>query len=278
MPQNVHTFPFTMPQNACNAHLHIIDPTFPNDGKAAEQIGTVETYRAVADSIGMSRAVFVQAKPFGLDNTCLLDAIQKFGSECARGIAVVNNTVSDAELVRLHEGGIRGLRFSVWNPKNSVVSIEDCKPLSERVKYLDWNIQLHMGASQIAQHADTIRSLDCKVVIDHMGRLDPTLGLQDPAYRFLCEMLDKGNTWIKLSGPYLNTRTGEPWEDASVIAKALAAYAPERVVFGTDFPHVTEKEKPSEFDLVAMISNWLPTQRARELALVTNPEELYAFR
>jgi len=178
---------------------------------------------------------------------------------------------------RLHEGGVRGLRFSVWNPNNAVVSFDDCKPLSERVKHLGWNMQLHMSAAQIAQQADVIRSLDCKVVIDHMGRLDPALGVKDPAYSFLCEMVDRGNTWIKLSGPYLNTKTGEPWEDATRTAIAIAEFAPERVVWGTDFPHVTEKVKPDEFELTEMIPLWFPSQRARELALRDNPQELYGF-
>lgn len=268
---------FAIPANACNTHLHIIDPAFPNDGKAAAQIGTVETYRALAEQLNLPRAVFVQAKPFALDNSCLLDAIQKFGPDCARGIAVVNNAVSDQELEQLHDGGVRGLRFSVWNPQNAVVSFEDCQPLSERVKHLGWNMQLHMSASQIAQHADVIRKLDCKVVIDHMGRLDPALGVKDPAYAFLCEMVDKGNTWIKLSGPYLNTRTGAPWTDATETAIAIAESAPERVVWGSDFPHVTEKVKPDETVLTELIGTWLPTEKARQLALTDNPQELYGF-
>ena len=106
---------FEMPANACNAHLHIIDPAFPNDGKAAAQAGTVETYRRLADQLHLPRAVFVQAKPFALDNTCLLDAIEKFGRDNARGIAVVNNTVTDTELEYLNANGVAGLRFSVWN-------------------------------------------------------------------------------------------------------------------------------------------------------------------
>lgn len=268
---------FAMPANACNAHLHIIDPSFPNDGKAAAQIGTVETYRVLAQQLDLPRAVFVQAKPFAVNNACLLDAIQKFGADNARGIAVVNSTVSDRELEQLHDGGVRGLRFSVWNPQNAVVSFEDCQPLSERVKHLGWNMQLHMSASQIAQHADVIRRLDCKVVIDHMGRLDPALGVKDPAYTFLCEMVDKGNTWIKLSGPYLNTRTGAPWTDATETAIAIAELAPERVVWGSDFPHVTEKVKPDEAVLTELIGTWLPTEKARQLALTDNPQELYGF-
>lgn len=271
------TMNFFMPANACNAHLHIIDPAFPNDGKAAAQIGTIDTYRKLADTIHLPRAVFVQAKPFGVDNSCLIDAIAKFGKDDARGIAVVAPTVSDMELERLHIAGVRGLRFSVWNPSNAVVSFDSCYPLSERCKQFGWNMQLHMSAKQLSGYADTIRKLDCRVVIDHMGRLDPTLGLKDPAYTFLLEMIDRGNTWIKLSGPYLNTLTGKPWNDATTIANAIATYAPERVVWGTDFPHVTEKVKPNEQSLVDLIPLWLPTKRAQQLALVDNPQELYGF-
>lgn len=268
---------FTMPEQACNAHLHIIDPSFPNDGKAESQAGTVETYRTLAQRLKLPRAVFVQAKPFGLDNACLLDAISRFGRENARGIAVVNASVTEQELKKLHEGGVRGIRFSVWNPQNAVVSFEDCKPLSERIKDMGWNVQLHMSAAQIALYADVIRKLECKVVIDHMGRLDPKLGIQDPAYSVLREMIDRGNTWIKLSGPYLNTCTGAPWADATETARAIAAYAPERMVWGSDFPHVTEAVKPEEDTLVDMIPLWLPTQRARQLAMADNPRELYQF-
>lgn len=268
---------FSMPDHACNAHLHIIDPAFPNDGHAAAQIGTVDTYRQLAQQLHLPRAVFVQAKPFALDNACLLDAIVRFGKENARGIAVVDNTVTDAELEKLHEGGVRGLRFSVWNPHNAVVTMDDCLPLSQRIKDFGWNIQLHMSAAQIAGYAELISSLECKVVIDHMGRLDPKLGTSDPAYKVICQMVDRGNTWIKLSGPYLNTYQGEPWEDATSTARAIAQFAPERVVWGSDFPHVTEKNKPDERDLVEMIPLWLPTEQARKLALSDNPRQLYGF-
>ena len=268
---------FQMPANACNAHLHIIDPAFPNDGKAAAQAGTVETYHALADELCLPRAVLVQAKPFALDNSCLVDAIAKFGIDRCRGIAVANNTVPDAELEQLHKAGVRGLRFSVWNPSNAVVSFDDCLPLSERVKDMGWNMQLHIGAKQIAEYAGIIRALDCRIVIDHMGRLDPKLGINDPAWKFLQEMIDRGHTWIKLSGPYLNTASGYPWEDACKTAAAIAAFAPDRVVWGSDFPHVTEKVKPDEHYLVEMIPHWLPTAHARQLALSDNPAELYGF-
>ena len=268
---------FRMPAHACNAHLHIIDPAYPNDGKAEAQIGTVSMYRQLAEELQLERAVFVQAKPFGTDNTCLTDAIACFGAENARGIAAVQPDVTDAELEALHAKGVRGLRYSVWNPSNAVVSIDGCPIMAERVKAFGWNIQIHSSALQIAAWRDMIASLPTKVVIDHMGRMDPHKGRDDPAFRVVCELIDQGNTWVKLSGPYLNTASGTPWDDAAALARAFAEYAPERVVWGSDYPHVTEKVKPSETVLTEMISQWFPTDKARRLALVDNPEELYGF-
>jgi len=266
-----------LPEHACNSHLHIIDPKFPNDGKAEAQKGTVETYKALADSFGLERAVFVQAKPFGLDNSCLVDAIEKFGADKARGIAVVDETVTDKELSYLHEHGVRGLRFSVWNPKNAVVSIDMAKSLSERTKDMGWNMQLHMSAAQLLEYSDIINGLETKIVIDHMGRLKPELGIMDPAFSYICRLIDKGKTWVKLSGPYLNTLEGHPWSDAARVAAAFAGYAPERMLWGSDFPHVTEKVKPDEQALFDTIEQWFPSEWARKLALCDNPAEVYGF-
>ena len=110
-----------------------------------------------------------------------------------------------------------------------------------------------------------------------MGRLDPALGTKDPAYKFVCEMIERGNTWVKLSGTYLNTVTGRPWNDATATAVEIAKFAPERVVRGSDWPHVTEKIKPDETELTELIATWFPTEQARRLALTDNPEELYGF-
>ena len=268
---------FVMPKGACNAHLHIIDPKFPNDGKAAEQIGTIETYREIAGDLRLERAVFVQAKPFACDNTCLMDAIRKFGRKNCVGIAVVTNQISDTELKKLDESGIKGLRFSVWNPVNAVVSFDDCLPLSKRVYDLGWNMQLHMSSSQLVERLAIIKQIPGKVVIDHMGRMNRQQGVDDPALPALLSLIDRGNVWVKLSGPYLLSAKGFPWEDCLPLARKIAAYAPERVVWGSDFPHVTEKVKPDEAFLTNMIADWMPDEKGRKLALVTNPEELYGF-
>ena len=275
--KNESLLSFMMPKNACNSHLHIIDPKFPNDGKAAEQIGTINTYMNIAGKLHLDRAVFVQAKPFGCDNNCLLDAIRKFGRSNSVGIAVVTNEATNAELKKLNDGGVKGIRFSVWNPNTAVVSFDDCLPLSKRVYDFGWNMQLHMSAKQLAERIEIIKQIPGKIVIDHMGRMDPNLGVNDPALPVLLSLIDRGNVWVKISGPYLNSVKGFPWNDSDELARKIAGYAPERIVWGSDFPHVTEKVKPDETYLTNMISRWLPDEKTRQLALVTNPEELYGF-
>jgi D-galactarolactone isomerase len=269
---------YVFPEKACNAHLHIIDPAFPNNGKAEKQKGTVEEYKKIASELGIPRAVFVQAKVFGTDNACLVDAIQKFGKNNAVGIAVVNNTVDDAQLKELDAAGIKGLRFSVWNPKNAVVSLDDCLPLSKRVADLGWCIQLHMSAAQLVEHKDMIREIPCSVVIDHMGRLNPELGTEDPAFDVICSLVEKGNIWVKLCGPYLNTKTSAPWPDAAKTSVAYVSRIPERLVWGTDFPHVTEKVKYDEHAFADLIPQWISSEKLQKRILVENPKQLYDFK
>ena len=190
---------FDMPVHACNAHLHIIDPAFPNDGKAREQIGTVETYQKIASEYHIPRAVFVQAKPFGLDNSCLLDAVQKFGMQNARGIAVLNSSVTDKELEKLNAGGIRGVRFSVWNPKNAVVSFDrKINPTFQVYEMVDdGNGNLVKGALIANQNTRGVR-------VD-----DSTLRISTRATRFLVQ--DTGSK----TTPYINVQNATVTYEAS---------------------------------------------------------------
>ena len=268
-------FTFEMPDNACNSHLHVIDYRYSHNPKSTIKEGTLANYKSVAKMIGIPRAVFVQAKLYALDNTCLLDSIEEFGIDKSRGIAVLDRHVTDSELEYLHERGIRGLRFSLWDPPASVVKFEDVKPLSEKIKHLGWNIQLHMQISQMIEEADVIESLGCRLVLDHMGRLDPHLGTTDPNFDFIKKLIDKGNTWIKLCGPYLNSAEGYPWNDASETACRIAEYAPERVLFGTDYPNTLMDNSPDPIALVEMLARWIPDADKRRLALVDNPQEVY---
>ncbi|KAF1682065.1 amidohydrolase [Veillonella sp. R32] len=266
---------YKLPPGACNCHLHIIDPKFPNDGKAKHQIGTISDYKRIAKKLTLDKAVFVQAKPFRLDNTCLLDAIQRFGENYSVGIAVTNNLITDQELFELHLKGIRGLRFSMWNPNNAVVSFNDCLPLSERIKEFNWNIQLHLSPEQLLNSYDMIKNLNCNIVLDHMARLE---SYTNPIFSKICKLIDLGHTWIKLSGPYLNSKENAPWTTVNDLAKTLISYAPERMLWGSDWPHVTEKNKYDEKLFIELLYQWIPSKTILNQILVKNPNEVYNFK
>jgi len=268
------------PEHACDSHIHIIDARFPPAKPSAQtmQGGTAEDYRLLQCRIGTVRAIVVQPKHYGTDNRCTLDAVVRLGPTNTRGIAVVNAGVSDEDLRRLDAGGIRGIRFSVWNPADAVTTIDMIEPLSKRVHDLGWHVQLFMSGDQIAENAAMLDRIVSPIVIDHMGRMSPDLGPKHPAFEVICRLVDKGRTWVKLSGAYLNTVFGPPaYADASVIARAFSAAAPERVVWGSDWPHTTEKTKPDDALLFDLLAEWIPDENARRRALVDNPAELYGF-
>lgn len=267
------------PVNACDCHIHVLDPRFPaaDASTLPPQNMALDDYRVVQRRIGTTRAVIVQAKYFGTDNACTLDAVARLG-ESGRGIAVVDPDVTDVELRRLHAGGIRGLRFSVWNPNYTVTTIEMIESLSKRVNDLGWHVQLHMSGDQIAENAALLRRLVCPIVIDHMGRLPPRMGIEHPAFGIICDLLDRGHTWIKLSGAYLNTVSGPPlYADATGVARAFAKAAPERMVWGSDWPHITESHKPDDAVLFNLLAEWAPDEATRTRILADNPAALYGF-
>ena len=265
------------PPLACDAHIHILDPAFPPavPGTTLAARATAADYLTVRARFGTSRTVIVQAKAYGTDNSCLLAAIARLAP--ARGIAVVHPDVSEAELARLHGGGVRGVRFSVWNPADAVATIDMIAPLAPRLAALGWHAQIHMSGDQIVTHARLLAALPCGIVIDHMGRLPPQSGTTHPAFAAIRRLVDGGRAWIKLSGAYLNTAAGPPYADATAVAQAFAQAAPERVVWGSDWPHVTETEKPDTALLFDLVATWTAHDAARRRILVDNPGRLYGF-
>lgn len=268
-----------VPPDACDAHLHIIDARFPAaPGAVTLPHATIEDYLMLQRRIGTTRAVIVQAKVHGTDHRCMLDAIAKLHGN-GRGIGVVQAAVADAELRRLHDGGIRGLRFSVWNPADAVTTIDRIQPLARRIVDFGWHVQIHMSGDQIVEQAALLERLPCPVVIDHMARLPPGPGLKHPAFDIVRRLVDKGNTWVKLSGAYLNTDIGAPtYSDAAAVTKGWILAAPERVVWGSDWPHVTETQrKPDDARLLDLLAQAAPDEATLARILVANPATLYGF-
>jgi D-galactarolactone isomerase len=238
----------------------------------------VADYRLLQKRLGTTRGVIVQPSTYGLDNRLLLEAIGQFGMAAARGVAVVNTGVTDAELRRLHAAGVRGIRFNLVQA--GATSLEMVGPLSKRVAVLGWHIQINATADQIAAARDVWQRAPCPIVFDHLGRLPEPQGTRHPAFGLICELLQKGKAWVKLSGFYIDTKVGPPkYADSVAVAKAYVKEAPERLVWGSDWPHPTQKdnEKPDDALLLDLMLECVPEETARNRILGDNAAQLYEF-
>ena len=265
------------PANACDCHMHIYDAKYPTDPKATLKPADalVADYKLLQKRIGTSRNVVVTPSTYGTDNRVTLDAIAQIGPT-ARGVAVVDTTVTDTELKRLNDLGIRGIRFNLVQA--GATTAEMIEPLSRRVNDLGWHIQIHMKGEQIAGIEDLLLRVPSPIVFDHLGRLAQPNALDNPGFKTISKLIDKGRTWVKLSGAYQDTKVGPPtYSDTVAVARAYIKAAPERMVWASDWPHPTEKDKPDDAVLFDLLAEWAPEEAMRTRILVQNPATLYGF-
>jgi D-galactarolactone isomerase len=193
-----------------------------------------------------------------------------------RGVAVVDTSVTDAELKRLHGLGMRGTRFNLVQA--GATTVEMLEPLSKRVHDLGWHIQINAKPELIVEIEALLLRLPSPLVFDHLAHVPRDVGVEHPAFKTMRKLIDQGRTWVKLSGAYQDTKVGAPtYADATPIAQAYAKAAPERMVWGSDWPHPTEKEKPDDAVLFDLLTQWVPDEATRNRVLVQNPEALYGF-
>jgi predicted TIM-barrel fold metal-dependent hydrolase len=268
------------PAGACDCHHHIYDAVrFPpiQPGGAIIPNARLEEFRMLQRRIGTSRNVVVTPLAYVTDNRVTLDAIAKLGGN-ARGVAVIRPTVTDAELKTLADGGIRGIRFSLTDPKNAPTTIDMIEPLSKRINALGWHVQINMTADQIVAAADLWNRLPSVIVFDHMGHVPQPAGVSHPVYGVIRRLMDKGRTWVKLSVTYDNTKDGPPgYADITKVAQSYVKAAPERLVWGSNWPHPNETVKPDDALLFDLMAKWAPDEGTRDRILVQNPEALYGF-
>ena len=266
------------PANACDSHMHIYDNRFPYVANASLRPppATVADYRLLQKRLGTTRNVVVQPSSYGTDNRCTLDAVAQLGPT-ARAVAVVDTTVSDEELRRLAAAGVRGIRFNLV--QKGATTVDMMAPLATRINDLGWHMQIHMLGDQIAQIEDVLQQLPCPIVFDHFGRISGSVGVGHPAFRVIRKLIDANKAWVKLSSAYLNTTIGGPtYADMTELAIAYVQAAPQRMVWGTDWPHPTEKEnKPDDALLFDLLAEWVPIESTLHRMLVDNPEVLYGF-
>jgi len=264
--------------------MHIYDPRFPESNPRPgrnPQNATVADYRLLQRRIGTTRVVVVQPRNYGTDNRVTIDALKQLGAG-ARGVAVVHPTIGDAELKSFHDAGVRGIRFSLGTIGGAaaVVTVDMVEPLAKRVADLGWHVQLNVDGEAIVAHADLLRRLPAQTVFDHLGRPPVAEGTAHPSHAILRGLIDRGRTWIKVSGAYSNSKVGPPgYPEATKVAQAFVRAAPERLVWGSDWPHPTEQggTLPDDALLFDLLAVWAPDEATRNRILVDNPESLYGF-
>lgn len=269
---------FKLPAGAVDCHMHIYDDRFPSAPGTTLRPpnASLEQYRKVQARLRVQRNVVVTPSTYGTDNSCTLDALKRFGPN-ARGVAVVDMSVTDAQLAEMHAAGVRAIRFNLSYP--GATTVDMLAPLASRIGALGWHIELVVQGAKLPALEPHLLALPCPLVIDHIAHVPQPGGLQSDAMRTAQRLVDKGNTWITLSGPYVDTKTGAPaYADVEPVAKAFIGMAPERMLWGTDWPHPTEKtHKPDDAALVDTIAGWIGRADWQQMIFVANPVKLYGF-
>lgn len=285
-PRKPRVAPF---RNACDTHFHVFGP--PNEFPYAETrqyeppAAPITHYHNMIAVIGIERAVVVQPSAHGFDNTATLNAIAVSGGRL-RGVARVNDKVPDAELRRLHEGGIRGVRFNILNRASGNIELDVLDQVVERIAELGWSVDLHIDPKNLLDQEQRIRAFQIPFVIDHMARIVPAEGLEQPGFQLLLDLMRDGKCWVKVTGADKISSRGRdadsvlPYRDVVPFARAVIAAAPDRILWGTDWPHSNNFEPgvtPNDGELVDLLSEFAPDEITRHKILVDNPARLYGF-
>jgi len=267
------------PAQAVDCHHHIFDPRFQKPHEPQVPPATVGDYRQFLRRLGLARSVFVASSNYGDDNSCLLDALARFGTDQCRGVAIAHADTPDAVLDDLHRHGVRGLR--VYLAKGRVPTQGELRTLGRRAAERGWSINV-VGNRQREVLLDweaVLAELACPLVIDHLGWAPQPAGTRSATAALIRRLLAGGNAWIKLSGPYLSSAEGPPhFSDVDELAAELAALAPERTLWGSDWPHPVAQQHgfvPDGALLFDQLARWVPDAGRRRQVLVDNPQRLY---
>ncbi|MFP9139190.1 amidohydrolase family protein [Devosia sp. XGJD_8] len=263
-----------VPAGAVDCHHHIFDPRFPKLGKPMRAVGTVDDYALLKRRLGITRSVVVAPNSYGIDNACLLDALDRFGDD-SRGVAIVATDAPLAQMQELDRQRVRGGRF--YLVKGTPATAEELTGFSRKAADLDWHMEIMPSRGDALVDAEPmLAQLACRIVIDHLGYTPQPQGIGHAAFATMLRLLDTGNAWIKLSGVYFTSASGFPdYADVDDLATRLVQHRPDRMLWGTDWPHSGEVTKPDDAKLLDQSARWAPDAQQRHAMLVSNPAKLY---
>jgi predicted TIM-barrel fold metal-dependent hydrolase len=271
--------PWPVPFGACCAHAHVI-----GDGQEHPLVATrgytpppatEKRYLRMLDGLGLTYGVLVQISVHGTDNSLMVEVLRDHPKRL-RGIAVCAPDVADGELRALNEAGVRGLRFNVTT--GGGIGFEALETLAARIAPMGWHVQLLTTPERLVEVAPRLPSLPVDIVIDHMAYIKAPRGTENPAYTTMIDLLKNGRTWVKISGAYRNSPQAHEWSDVDDVATGLIAARPDRLVWGTDWPHTHLAKVPFRTgETLEILGRWMPDAALRKRVLVDNPAKLYGF-
>jgi 2-pyrone-4,6-dicarboxylate lactonase len=272
---------FAPPVNATDAHCHIFGPAdkfpFSDDRTYTPPDSGIDDFLVLQERLGLSRAVFVQASCHGTDNSAMVDAIIRGNGRFA-GVAMIDESFSDADIQKLHDVGVRGTRFNFVAHLGGAPEMDEYWRIVERVARFGWHIVLHFDAKDLPSHVEMLEAMPVPYVIDHMARIDAKAGLDQVPFQQLLELMKDERAWVKISGAERQTADGTPpYDDVVPYAQALVAAAPDRILWGSDWPHPNVRATPDDGDLIDFVAQVASDEATRQKILVTNPERLYDF-
>jgi 2-pyrone-4,6-dicarboxylate lactonase len=289
-----HTLPKRLPKNSCDTHLHVFGDAkaYPVANPHAlyqpPQDCTFAAMQALHAGMGIDRAVLVQPTIYGTDHRLLHDVLKASPSGRYRGVGIIDDSVSDAELKRLTDVGVCCARFNFGGTFKLAPSLDDFRRTLDRIRAFGWSVKIFGFGDDFVPVADELRKITLPAIIDHMGGPDFSRGTSQPAVRLVLELLSKDNWWIGLSNGDLRSKLGEPWDDAVELGRLYYATAPDRCLWGTDWPHVHRFIRPHEaghsdygveheMKRIALLERYVPDLAARDRVLVDNPARFFGF-
>ena len=270
---------YSLPPGACDTHAHVVSSSarypFVNERSYTPPPAPEKEYIRMLDGTGMSRGVLVQISVYGTDNRYMLSVLRKHPVRL-RGVAVVDADIADAELATMHKQGVRGVRLNVLF--GGGVGLEALEELAAKVAQFGWHLQLLLDARDLPELLPRLTRLPVPVVIDHMGHLPAELGTEHPGFQALLTLIGEHKTWVKLSGAYRIDAKSPEYPAAARFAESLMAAAPERMLYGGDWPHVAVPyAMPNTGHLRNLLGEWIEDEKLRRKVLVDNPALLYGF-
>jgi predicted TIM-barrel fold metal-dependent hydrolase len=271
---------FMMPAGACDSHVHVFESAAKYSSVATPHYtlpdGSLERLQRMTRAMSLQRFVIVQPSYYGTDNTCMLDALSAAGPG-ARGVAMASENSTDQELNAMHACGVRALRLDLF--LRSILPTGDIIAYIERsvrrTSAIGWHVQFYTPGWMVRDLLPFLAGLDTDFVIDHMGYMLESDGLTNTDFDRLLEVIHAGRGWIKLSAPYRLARDGN-FERLRPMARAIIEAAPDRVIWGSDWPHIPDGGRDTGA-LLNLLSDWAPDVEARNRILVKNPAKLFGF-